>query len=203
MLHLCQYTKVVTFLLVFNLVIMIAYISHRSKIDTPRYAPGKRARPHPRHGPRMWRLPPTARLLTSTEDAVRKTDFSGSPMAPWWETDLSAPTKATERKTDPSTSGNSPEAKNDLSASTKIPELSSYSSTSANDPERKSDTSAFMKTPELMSDSSTSAKAPERKSDDFAILDTCPLKVIDPLSPELKQFHTPGFNPKQVSDIIC
>nr|CDJ93090.1 unnamed protein product [Haemonchus contortus] len=33
--------------------------------------------------------------------------------------------------------------------------------------------------------------------DDATVLDTCPLKVIDPLSPELLSFHTPDYNPKK------
>ncbi|KAK6726938.1 hypothetical protein RB195_004936 [Necator americanus] len=36
----------------------------------------------------------------------------------------------------------------------------------------------------------------ERLSYNLSLLDTCPLAVIDPLSPELKMLHTPGYNPK-------
>ncbi|KAK6034342.1 hypothetical protein COOONC_28156 [Cooperia oncophora] len=32
---------------------------------------------------------------------------------------------------------------------------------------------------------------------DRSVLDTCPLRVIDPLSPELLRFHKPDYNPKK------
>ncbi|KAL6729464.1 hypothetical protein Aduo_000514 [Ancylostoma duodenale] len=210
MLHLRQYTKIVTFLLVFNLVIMLAYISHRSKIDTLRYKPGKQMRSHPRHGPRTWRLPPVAPVLTSTKHAKREGDLSSSTGAPEQDIGLSASTRASERNTDAGISMKNPVQKIDLGSSTKISEektnpsssekasgKETYLSTSGKIPDQMADLSASTKKLVLKTDSDTSAKVPEQRTDDFAILDTCPLKVIDPLSPELLQFHTPDFNPKE------